>query len=84
MASSGWIPLQENENRGRTPEQQIREGMTWEPLEREKAEKREKLGNTRNPSKKSSQGYSEGRVIDIIARRVGLGSSDTYEKGRDG
>jgi hypothetical protein len=29
--------LRENENRGKTPEQQIREGMTWEPIEDAKA-----------------------------------------------
>jgi predicted DNA binding CopG/RHH family protein len=75
--------LRENENRGKKPEQQIREGMTWEPIEKERAEKREKLGNTRYPGKNSSQGCSEGRVIDIVARRVGLGSGDTYKKGRE-
>jgi site-specific DNA-methyltransferase (adenine-specific) len=73
--------LRENENRGKTPEQQIREGMTWEPIETEKAEKREKLGNTRNPLKNFSEG-EKGNVRDIIARRVGLGSGVTYEKGK--
>lgn len=73
--------LRENENRGKTPEQQIREGMTWEPIENVRAEKREKLGNTRNPTRKCVEG--KGEAVDIIARRVGLGSGDTYKKGRE-
>src|SRR5436190_2300890 len=73
--------LRENENRGKTPEQQIREGMTWEPLENTRAEKREKSGNTRNPTRKYVEG--KGEAVDIIARRVGLGSGDTYKKGRE-
>lgn len=32
--------LRENENRGKTPEQQIREGMIWEPIEETKAKTR--------------------------------------------
>lgn len=67
--------LRENENRGKTPEQQIREGMTWEPIEEAKAEERQGLG------KKFSEG-EKGRIRDIIARRVGLGSGITYEKGK--
>src|SRR5271154_4848046 len=31
--------LRENENRGKTPEQQIREGMHWEPIEEGRAKK---------------------------------------------
>jgi len=71
--------LRENENRGKTPEQQIREGMTWEPIEKAKAEEREKRGNTSYPPKNFSEG---GEVRNIIARRVGLGSGVTYEKGK--
>lgn len=36
--------LRENENRGKTPEQQIREGMCWEPIEEEKARRRMNTG----------------------------------------
>jgi len=42
--------LRENENRGKTPEQQIREGMTWEPIEIEKAE-RQRLANLKQGNK---------------------------------
>lgn len=73
--------LRENENRGKTPEQQIKEGMTWEPIEQAKAEKREKSGNTRNPLQNFAEG-EKGNVRDIIARRVGLGSGETYRKGK--
>jgi len=70
--------LRENENRGKTPEQQIREGMTWEPIEEKKAEARQKAG-TNLP-----QNFAEGgEVRNIIARRVGLGSGVTYEKGKE-
>jgi ParB family chromosome partitioning protein len=74
--------LRENENRGKTPEQQIREGMTWEDVEK---------GKGRHGGDRKSEGFSsekifpldDGRVSDIIARRVGLGSGKTYEKGKD-
>lgn len=69
--------LRENENRGKTPEQQIREGMTWEPIERQKAEERQKAGVD------LQENFPEaGKVRDIIAHRVGLGSGKTYEKGK--
>jgi ParB family chromosome partitioning protein len=74
--------LRENENRGKTPEQQIREGMTWEDVEK---------GKGRHGGDRKSEGFSsekifpldDGRISDIIARRVGLGSGKTYEKGKD-
>lgn len=75
--------LRENENRGKTPEQQIREGMAWEPIERAKAERREKSGNTRYPGESFPQGTDIGRVRDIIARRAGLGSGKIYEHGKE-
>ncbi len=74
--------LRENENRGKTPEQQIREGMTWEPIEKKKAEEREKSGKKADPPENFPEG-EKGEVRDIIARRVGLGSGKTYEKGKD-
>ncbi|GAC1694672.1 MAG: hypothetical protein PVS3B3_18930 [Ktedonobacteraceae bacterium] len=73
--------LRENENRGKTPEQQIREGMTWETVEGVK-------GRQGRPSKDEDEGKHEnifmfsGLSRDIIARRVGLGSGVTYEKGK--
>jgi ParB family chromosome partitioning protein len=73
--------LRENENRGKTPEQQIREGMHWEPLEEAKARKRQGTRNDLTSEKIFSE-VEGGRVLDIIARRVGLGSGKTYEKGR--
>ena len=73
--------LRENENRGKTPEQQIREGMTWEPIEKLKAEIRENRGKSRYPQENFPEGQS-GQVRDIIARRVSLGSGKTYEKGK--
>jgi hypothetical protein len=70
--------LRENENRGKTPEQQIREGMMWEPIEEKKARERERAGT---PVKNFSQGET-GLTRDIVARRVGLGSGITFEKGK--
>ncbi len=72
----------ENENRGKTPEQQIREGMTWEPIETEKAKKRAIVAHTTEiyTAKKNFTGLENGTVRDIIARRVGLGSGVTYER----
>src|SRR5258708_1142321 len=77
--------LRENENRGKTPEQQIREGMTWEPIEEKRSTTR-RLENLKHQLQdvESKNFYSResGRVADIIARRVGLGSGGTYEKGK--
>jgi len=73
--------LRENENRGKTPEQQIREGMTWEPIEREKAHKRQGMRND-TTSVKIFTDVVPGKSSDVIARRVGLGSGVTYEKGK--
>ena len=73
--------LRENENRGKTPEQQIREAMTWEPIEAAKAKIRQ--GERRDLTLvKVFTNVESGKVIDIVARRVGLGSGVTYEKGR--
>lgn len=71
--------LRENENRDKTPEQQIREGMTWEPIEEKKAKKTQGTRTDLNFSKKFEKSWSS----DIIARRVGLGSGVTYEKGKE-
>lgn len=78
--------LRENENRGKTPEQQIREGMTWEPIEDAKARNRQgyefssgKFSGTESVLHENES----GEVRNIIARRVGLGSGKTYEKGKD-
>lgn len=60
--------------------EQIREGMLWEPIEKAKAERREKRGKTRYPPVNLPEG--KGDVREIIARRVGLGSGVTYEKGK--
>ncbi|HEX3640138.1 MAG TPA: ParB N-terminal domain-containing protein [Ktedonobacteraceae bacterium] len=74
--------LRENENRGKTPEQQIREGMTWEPIEEEKAKKRQ--GKQKDAtSRKIFREVADSDVRDVIARRVGLGSGKTYEKGKE-
>lgn len=74
--------LRENENRGKTPEQQIREGMMWEPIETDKGKKRQGMRNDLT-SVKIFTNVAPGKVIDVIARRVGLGSGVTYEKGKD-
>jgi len=80
--------LRENENRGKTPEQQIREGMTWEPIEAIKALGRKSTNegyhilNGVQHTRKNVQA-ERGEVVDIIARRVGLGSGDTYKKGKE-
>jgi ParB family chromosome partitioning protein len=78
--------LRENENRGKTPEQQIREGMHWEPIEEAKARKRQSVpGNQYTEKNGLPENFPEaqsGEARDIIARRVGLGSGKTYEKGR--
>lgn len=71
--------LRENENRHKTPEQKVREGMTWEPIEKVKADIR--TGN-QYASGKIFPLAESGRVIDIIASRVGLGSGKTYEHGK--
>jgi ParB-like chromosome segregation protein Spo0J len=75
--------LRENENRGKTPEQQIREGMTWEPIEKKKAEDRLTLSQGRGIKGPENFPDLKGEVRDIIARRVGLGSGKTYEKGKE-
>lgn len=79
--------LRENENRDKTPEQQIREGMTWEPIEETKAKNRQSVtGNQytgKNGHREKFPEDQSGRVRDIIARRVGLGTGKTYEKGKD-
>jgi hypothetical protein len=79
--------LRENENRDKTSEQQIREGMTWEPIEEAKAKKRRSVpGNQytgKNGVPKKFTGDQIGETRDIIARRVGLGSGVTYEKGKE-
>lgn len=73
--------LRENENRGKTPEQQIREGMTWEDVEGIK----DRRGGDRKSEDFQTGNISslKGNSSDIIARRVGLGTGKTYEKGRD-
>lgn len=77
--------LRENENRGKTPEQQIREGMTWEPIEEAKAKQRSINAHATKIYTASENFLTQesGRVTDIIARRVGLGSGKTYEKGKE-
>jgi len=72
--------LRENENRGKTPEQQIREGMTWEAVEGVK----DRRGGDRKSEDFQTGNISslKGNSSDIIARRVGLGSGVTYEKGK--
>jgi ParB-like chromosome segregation protein Spo0J len=72
--------LRENENRGKTFEQKIREGMTWEDVEsikdRRGGDRRSEDFQTRNISSLKGNSY------DIIACRVDLGSGKTYEKGK--
>ncbi len=75
--------LRENENRGKTPEQQIREGMTWEPIEAYKANERMRLSQGHGIKGTRKNVDVKGEVVDIIARRVGLGSGDTYKKGKE-
>ncbi len=73
--------LRENENRGKTPEQQIREGMTWEKVEQARGRHG---GDRRSGAFQPVNIYGlKGDVRDIIARRVGLGSGVTYEKGKE-
>lgn len=83
--------LRENENRHKTPEQKIREGMTWEPIEKRKAEERTEEGQKSggrghkrdiNSLKNFKGSLDVGNRMDIIASRVGLGSGITYEKGK--
>jgi flagellin-specific chaperone FliS len=61
--------------------------MTWEPIEAEKAKQRQAVpGNQhtgQNGLPKKFTGAQVGDVRDIIARRVGLGSGVTYEKGKE-
>lgn len=70
--------LRENENRDKTSEQQIREGMTWEPIEVLKAKARQGYESSHG----NISTTENGAVRDIIARRVGLGSGKNYEKGK--
>jgi ParB family chromosome partitioning protein len=52
--------------------------MTWEPIEEQKALSRKSTGGAQH-----AKNFSEaGEVRNIIARRVGLGSGVTYEKGK--
>lgn len=73
--------LRENENRGKTPEQQIREGMTWETVEGIK-------GRQGRPSKNNDEKHGNipmffGASREVIASRVGLGTGKTYEHGKE-
>lgn len=72
--------LRENENRGKTPEQQIKEGMEWEPIEEARAKARQGERNDLTSGKILPD--VAGKVVDVIARRVGLGSGETYRKGK--
>src|SRR5258708_36222527 len=60
--------------------------MTWEPIEEKRSTTR-RLENLKHQLQdvESKNFYSResGRVADIIARRVGLGSGVTYEKGKE-
>lgn len=67
---------------GKTPEQQIREGMTWEPIEEARARKRQQEQNYGRDSQLPKNFSEVGEVRNIIARRVGLGSGVTYEHGK--
>lgn len=71
--------LRENENRGKTPEQQIREGMVWENVEGVKS----RHGGDRRSDQVPNIRHLKGRSEDLIAQRVGLGSGDTYKKGKE-
>jgi hypothetical protein len=57
--------------------------MTWEPIEEARAKQR-KLATQNNHTAdlKNFSGLDSGLSRDVIARRVGLGSGVTYEKGK--
>lgn len=56
----------------------------WEPIEIEKARNRAIAAHATSihTAMKNFTGLESGNVRDIIARRVGLGSGKTYEKGK--
>ncbi len=57
--------------------------MTWEPIEEARGKQR-KLATQNNHAAdlQNFAGLGNGLSRDIIARRVGLGSGITYEKGK--
>ncbi len=73
--------LLENASRFKTIEQKVREAEAWTEVERIKAKDRQ---GTRTDIQENFPGCEEfgekGQVRDLVAHRVGLGSSRNYEK----
>lgn len=78
--------LLKNATRDKTVFQKVREGQQWQGIEFEKAKERmrtAKVDNdrlTRSGVENFPQADEKGKVRDIIAKRVGLGSGKNYQK----
>ena len=82
--------LLENASRIKTTEQKTREGLAWEEIEKEKARDRQRMAahSTNQRRCSNAQGTlcekfhtaSKGRMTEVIAYRIGLGSGRTYQK----
>jgi N6-adenosine-specific RNA methylase IME4 len=87
--------LLHNQTRNKTTEQQTREGKVWEEIEAKKAQGRQKGGvkistlaapcGQRNQSSNDTSSNElsiKGRTSDFVAKKVGLGSGDGYERAK--
>lgn len=72
--------LLENQAREKTTFQKMKEAEMWENIEKEKANQRVNLGTY--PMLHGTQGDEKGKVRDILAKKVGLGSGHTYERAK--
>lgn len=75
--------LLENMYRNKTTEQKVKEAEMWEVIEKEKAEKRRLLNLKQNSERENFPSRTnEGRVSDIVAKQVGIGSGKTLETAK--
>ncbi|MFL0194849.1 ParB N-terminal domain-containing protein [Clostridium sp. WILCCON 0269] len=77
--------LLENEAREKTTYQKGQEAILWEELEKKKADQR-RISTQNNDKAQAVREkvptQEEGRVRDIVAHKVGIGSGKTYEKAK--
>lgn len=69
--------LLENDTREKTTDQRIRESRQWRAIEEARAKERQLSGKPADPCDASHT----GRTNDLLAKRVGLGSGRTLDRG---
>ena len=76
--------LSKNATRTKTVFQKVREGQEWQEIETANAAARKRATQNNEAARADRKNFSYqaeiGKVSDIIARRVGLGSGVTYSK----